>query len=356
MSLPNTTYDTATILNPSSDLTDFTLLIDLSRMSSEWWAAVNTSDATKGRAAKNDMTELATDWIDFDDTGETGWLRVKWSGTLSSSGTQILRVYPPVSTNSSYSSSDTYGSDNAYSSNFLIYYPDAGGGDRTANGNDALSYVGGITAGGTAGKTGSATEWDGSDDSIYIPKLLSGATAVTIMVWINVQTTGDSGILWVGTHAGGRPFGFWHDYEPHPTNDRLAYLITNSLGTQTGPGTTLYSNGNVSRNVWNHVCITFNASDSPSPSVRLYINGAHDKTDFHSSAITEIATTTLDHGLGSVGPSGNLMDGSMCEFFLSSSPIHDDYINLEYEQGNDQSNFWGTWANNPPSKKIHFIM
>ena len=101
MALPATGYGTATISNPDGALTDFTLMIDLSRMHASWWAAVDTADGTKGRAAKSDDTELATDWIDFNDSLETGWLRVKYTGTLSASGTQTIKIFPPVAANSS---------------------------------------------------------------------------------------------------------------------------------------------------------------------------------------------------------------------------------------------------------------
>ena len=64
MAIPSSGYGIATISNPDSALTDFTLMIDLSRMSASWWADAEDTDATRGRASKNDgTTELATDWI-----------------------------------------------------------------------------------------------------------------------------------------------------------------------------------------------------------------------------------------------------------------------------------------------------
>jgi len=186
MALPSTTYDTATLVNPTSSLTDFTLIVDLSRMSAAWWAAVDTSDGTKGRAAKDlGPTELACDWIDFDDSAETGLLRVKWSGTLSDTGTQTLRIYPPVAANASVAASDTYGSDNAYDSDWAAYWPLHDEVDRTANGYD-LTAQGGVTVGGATGKLGAATDFDGSDDNL---KNTTAApvpmdSACTIMAWV----------------------------------------------------------------------------------------------------------------------------------------------------------------------------
>jgi hypothetical protein len=113
-------FAVATISNPASAQTDFSLLVDLSTMPAEWWASVDTADGTKGRAAKDDgATELATDWIDFDSGAETGLVRVKWTGTLASSGVQKVRIYSPRASRSSYGATDTYGSDNAYDASLL---------------------------------------------------------------------------------------------------------------------------------------------------------------------------------------------------------------------------------------------
>src|SRR6056297_1214654 len=127
----------ATVTNPTSALTDFTLIVDLSTMPASWWSAVSTSDGTRGRVYKGDgTTRLACDWIDFDDTAETGLLRVLWSGTLASTGTQELWIEPPVSGNDAVAADNTYGSDNAYDDDWEGYWPDGGGSDRTENNND----------------------------------------------------------------------------------------------------------------------------------------------------------------------------------------------------------------------------
>src|SRR6056297_1287987 len=132
----------ATVTNPTSALTDFTLIVDLSTMPASWWSAVSTSDGTRGRVYKGDgTTRLACDWIDFDDTAETGLLRVLWSGTLASSGTQQLWIEPPVSGNATVAADNTYGSDNAYKSSIEAYYPlQSDGNDRTSNGHDLTEY------------------------------------------------------------------------------------------------------------------------------------------------------------------------------------------------------------------------
>jgi len=352
MALPATTYDTAIATNPTSALTDFSLLIDLSRMTTAWWAVVDTSDGTKGRAAKDsDETEFATDWIDFDDIGETGWLRVKWSGTLASSGTQTIRIYPPLAANSSNVASATYGSDNAYSSDFIIHYPDAGGTDRTSNANDAVLFNGGIVAGAAIGKTGAGTDFDGSNDWINIPKVFSGLTAATLMVWINVDTAGDSGILWIGTHAANQPWGMWRD--ENGSSDRLALLITDTGGQYSG--VKYGTNGSLTNTgTWYHVCCRFDAGAGSGPEMNLYVDGSLE-TSVNVAGLTEIAVTSTIHSLGGGVTASKLFDGKMCEFFIADAVVATDAINLEYQQGNSQSTFWGAWANtSPPSARRIF--
>src|SRR5690606_5987295 len=124
MALPDTGYALLEVSNPSSALTDFSLLVDLSLLPQGWWDAVDTSDPTKGRAAKDaGEVELPCDWIAFDADTQTGWLRVLWTGTLASTGEQLLRVYPPVEANASVAAGETYGQYAAYDEDWAAYWP-----------------------------------------------------------------------------------------------------------------------------------------------------------------------------------------------------------------------------------------
>jgi len=59
-----------------------------------------------------------------------------------------------------------YGQYNAYDGNSKIRLPDAGGNDRTSNGNN-MTASGGVSVGGATGKVGKATYFDGSNDYVY---------------------------------------------------------------------------------------------------------------------------------------------------------------------------------------------
>ena len=193
MALPETGYDLATITNPSGALTDFVLLVDLSRMSATFKAAWNTSANGYGRAAKADGTELACDWINLNHTAKTGLLRVKWTGTLASSGTQQIRIYPPSTDNAQYAHDDTYGSDNAYT-NTICYYPlDGDATERSGNGHE-MTISGAVNV---PALVGSGYDFDGIDDYITenIDKIPPSAfqSGFTISVVINPNSTGGGG-------------------------------------------------------------------------------------------------------------------------------------------------------------------
>jgi hypothetical protein len=205
MVLPSTGYATAVADAPSSDLGDFSLMVDLSDMPSEWWSAVDTSDGTKGRAAKDsDGTELAVDWIDFDDTAETGWARINWSGTLGSADSaaaRTARIYPPVSGNSSYAAGATYGQHNAYDGDWVGYWTldedpsSASVLDRTHN-NNTLSTDGSLHAATVAGKVGNALDFDGKDP-------LTGTNLVAQLgmswaFWVNYDGVAGNGPVMTG--------------------------------------------------------------------------------------------------------------------------------------------------------------
>jgi hypothetical protein len=332
MALPSSTYDTATLVNPGSSLTDFTLIVDLSRMSAAWWAAVDTSDGTKGRAAKDSgPTELACDWIDFDNVAETGLLRVKWSGTLSSSGTQTLRIYPPQSGNASVAANATYGSDNAYDSDWAAYWPLHDANDRTANGYD-LTAQGGVTLGGATGKLGAATDFDGTDDRLDYTSgaITAPGTAITWMAWIEPDANNSTRSIIYQRDLSGNHY------------ERLAVLITYFRSNEYD-GSTAVSAINLSSTVtldtWQFVAL----ERASSTDRRVWRNANRG-----NSATTDVTATGVDSTyVGGASYGGEYIDGALNHVQMHSTNRDPDWIEYEYDQTNDQATFWGTWTNVP---------
>jgi hypothetical protein len=230
MALPNTIYAIATLPDPSSNLTDFTVLVDASRFPQSWWDEVDTSDPTKGRAAKDDGTELAFDWLSFDDVAETGWVRILWSGTNSSVSTEKIRIYPPKAANSSYGVSDTYGQYNAYDNNWIGYWPEGAGSDRTTNQLTATAQ-GTLTVGGASGQVGSATDYPGTDSEyaeVSNDAALNPTAALTVFITVNLDSVSDYDALIAKSNGSGISEGFRMQTDDTTTNPR--WLVSTTSG------------------------------------------------------------------------------------------------------------------------------
>ena len=317
-------YALATISNPSAGLTDFSLIVDLSRMPASWWAAVNTSDGTRGRVYKGDgTTRLAADWIDFDDTEETGLLRVLWSGTLATTGTQQLWIEPPLAANATVAADNTYGSDNAYDSSWVGYWPSGGGDDRTSSGNDGTAN-GGVTVGGATGKIGAATDFDGTNDYVSVGYSTANID-YTWSLWANPDTVRKTWILNTDVAGGGWAIaGFNDDGELRVYSGNTNYRWIGNSGdiTDSWQRFDVVHTGDVS-NVYKNAS-ELTASSNNSQSVHagdaIYIGGEWT-------------------------PSGwNYFDGLLQEIQIHSTVRSSDWISYEYDQTNDQATFWGTWS------------
>lgn len=354
MALPSSGYDIATISNPTSALTDFSLIVDLSNMTASWWAAVDTTDGTRGRASKADgVTELACDWIDFDSTAETGILRVLYSGTLASSGTQQIRIYPPMAANPSYSATDTYGQYNAYGSNWAGYWPDAGITDRTGNQNNGTAQ-GGVVAGGATGILGSGTDFDGIDDYISIPDddslSLNTTNGNTWMAWFQPPATITDNRALFAKYFRTSPFdGEWY-LSTNATNEiggsdsgsMLMLLDDGALNRYRGETNTALSGAQQ-----NHIAWTWDGTLSSASGMFASLDGSgvsisELESNFDATA-NRSAITTI--GAGLIGTTfSSYTDGIISEVQFHSVNRSAEWITQEYSQTYDNATFWGTWT------------
>ena len=343
MDLPSTTYDTATVLNPSSALTNFTLMVDLSRMSAAWWSAAENTNARRGRAAKDDGTELACDWIEYDHTGQTGWLRVKWSGTLATSGTQVLRVYPPVAANSVQLSNAAFGSKNAYNSTWIWYTPGHNGVNRIdssqeSTANIQLSYT--TAEGKTSGSiySGAITSPGQGLNSYNFGIEPITDFPVSILGWFkSSNAAARSGVQ--------HPWGFSNednesgDYTSVGTIDGEGggfRFITENEGVLTSvqSGAGVFNTGE-----WNHL-----ATVATSSNLTGYDLGRD--TSFSTSHSNPYATTDPPDQIN-FPPKNITAYGWIGEVQLHSAELSAGWLAHEHDQTDSQAAFFGTWANTP---------
>jgi hypothetical protein len=298
-------------------------------MSSSWWADVNTSDGTRGRAAKSDGTELACDWIDFDNSAETGLLRVKWSGTLASSGTQQIRIYPPNTRNSAVASDGTYGSDNAYDDYWELYFPSGGGSDRTSNGRDGTPH-GGVSVGGATGQIGKATNFDGTGDNVVASYTPPASTNHTWLIWANADTVRQQWMLCNSEES--TDFGLW------------AFGCYDSNGVfraySGGVATRWIGNNGDCTSDWEQFAVIYNSSSG----ISSVIKNASALSSSSNNSTTPITDATDVCVAGRLGTFWSYFDGLLNEVQIHSTARSADWISHEYDQTSDNATFWGSWA------------
>jgi hypothetical protein len=338
MALPSTGFDTATVTNPGSALTDFTLMVDLSTMSASWWSAVDTADGTKGRAAKSDGTELATDWIAFDNSAKTGWLRVKWTGTLAASGSQVLRIYPPNTANSSNAANATYGQYAAYDASLKGYWPlDESSGttasDRLNNANG--TYSAGCTLGQSA-KCGTGVSFNGSSGVVSTSGLdatFASAQLVTISAWMSKTSAAKLAVV-----------GFNQDSNYYYCG--ILWFTDGKVYCTVASPNDNYPYVALSGSAMHHFVLVFDGTQGTATNrVKLFIDGvAQSLTPSGAGNPTALGTESQ---LGQFWIGRHLsrwMDGICDDVHLSLAARSADWIAEEYAQTNANATFWGTWT------------
>ena len=318
---------------PSSSLTDFSLLVDLSQIPStqktSFFVDVNTTDGTKGRVSNLSGTELPSDWIDFDNSAQTGIIRIKYTGTLPTTGTVGVFIYSPNTRNVSYAATDTYGQYNAYDSSWVGYWTLSGDAkDRTSTQNNGVEN-GGVSVGGASGVIGSATQFDGTDDWIQLsPVFPGGKNNYEIFAWYK------------GTKTIQTFFGQASTLASSPR-----FIVRSNSATE-------YS--------------AFSGSSFPSWTTSTHIDGSFHMLGFGSDGNSGTQGLSIDSSLGgsnndtpfgsgtydNAGIAGVNRGGTL--YNLSSGvyqnvSAHDVFRGNnwrleEYSQINDNATFWGNWT------------
>ena len=308
-------------------------------MSSAWWSAAENTNARRGRAAKDDGTELACDWIDYTHGSPvgSGWLRVKWSGTLATTGTQILRVYPPNTANSVQLSNAAFGSNNAYKSTTEGYWPMMlNADDRTVNGRDFTLTAGVVPGGGSTVNGAPSTSFDGVGYGQNNDNPLVGAAARTLMIWgkpVTGYLSGD-GLFNIGTPSGanGERWTFTTLGAGSPTTIRIEIGGGGFTSAKTLP-----------LDEWNFFGATLTDGGDLSDH-KIYKNDEAPETATGANTINTLGTNNLYIGLGFQTVKGWV--GDLQHAMLYSEELPEAWIDHEYAQTDSQAAFFGTWVNN----------
>lgn len=361
MALPNTGFAFGTIPAPVTALFDFIVTVDLSLMPASWWAAVDTSDATKGRASKHsEEYELAVKWVAFDDTAETGFAYIRWTGALPSNVNSLIRIYPPKAANTSYAASDPYGANsigNSYLKAFYGFDQDPSGSapqltDYSGNGNHGTSS-GSMTSGDlVAGKTGSCLDFDGTDDEITTGSLqasLFGLAEFSCSCLIRATAYGTLGKNYINVIFGDDASGNGGTFQLRLGTDGTdvnknklhAQGITSGVGVSSVrnsiSGTTA-----IALNAWYHVGFRRQQNGT----FRLYVNGT---TEANLTA-TNLPSGPSGTGVLKIGEDDNRgrnWQGQLDDLKFYSAILPDAWYATESAMLLDQATFWNsswTWV------------
>ncbi|MEZ4104352.1 MAG: DUF2341 domain-containing protein [Candidatus Paceibacterota bacterium] len=323
----------------TSDLTNFPVYVDLSDLGSFFFNSVQT-DGSDIRITESDgLTELPYELVAIDTGGDTGELHFKASNISSLQDTTFYVYFGNPNVNG-YSETDTYGSENVWTNNFLATYHleenSAGTGnsglykDSTSNDEDADDE---INSTGKTGKLGKGQEIrsreTNPDDHILIPNtVLNGETDVTTSFWLNTSQTGDQALL-----SGGA------------SNDILIFLRNTSLVFYAGGSTATFAlDTTVTDGNWHHFAVV---RDDSSNQVRLYVDGQADNQNPISTSMSSLSIPVDCLMVG--GEQDGCMvawgqpqeiDGYVDEYRFNDAVLSADWISALYNNQSTTTDFY----------------
>lgn len=328
--LPATGYDLSTITNPTADVTNYVGELDTDDLSATWKAATDTTDGAYGRVAIHDPTtpvEIPSEW---ERQGSRWIVHFRWTGTLSASGTQQLRVYPPSTANTPYAADATYGSEAVWADYHAVWHmsdadtqiTDASGNGRHLTGSGTLTYQ-------QTGKLGDAVSFGGG--------VFSGAFAAvttypyTLSAWFNFTSPNQSyGMVSVGdADADG--------------SQTLRSQTGAELVAQTRTTTGIFSSaviGTTASGTWmlGHAVFESDANRT------VYLDNEVPVNDTSTgNPGTAFDLTTV--GARAAALTGDLIySGLLDEVRIANFAISPERRALERTNTDDMTAFWGTWT------------
>jgi hypothetical protein len=319
-------YQSATGSAFAAAHTDFTLIVDISDFSAGFGSNVQ-SDGGDIRCTKADgTTELPFDLIDWDYNGgsPTGFIRVKFSGAGATGSANVVRVWYGYTggTAVAYDASETYGSNNAYDSNWWAYYPLHDLNDRTSNARH-LSAVG-TPPGVTAGKVGDGYEFDGaaSEGLEYAGANITGGTQLTIMGWGSNQLSGGGDGAMIGSDVG-------FEMALRNAGNKVQFVLNSFSTNDRATGATTIGSG------FRHWAGRYNGS-----TIDVFYEGAIDASVTPTGAYATFSGVSL----GVFGGTASEAVGVVDDVQVHTTGRASEWIADERSQANDNATWWGAWS------------
>jgi hypothetical protein len=221
---------------------------------------------------------------------------------------------------SDYAVTATYGAEAVWSDYALVWHSDS---TTDSTGNSSFSASGGISLGGSTGKIGDATTFDGSDDVLEKSGTLSEYDInadFTVTTWINpTSIPSSSGGLVLGQYVSA-------------TNRTILGVVNSRVTANIYDGSFTTKSAAISTGAWSMVHFILDSG-----SISLFLNGSSETA---TSDLMGIASTANELKLGRSGPGNQQYTGLIDETRIRESVITSDWITTEHNNQNDNAAFW----------------
>lgn len=320
--------------NVAANLTNFPVFVDLNDLGSDFHTNVNQTDARDIRVTKADgSTELPREVVFYNSASDTGELYFMYSGTLSSTADTEVYLYYGNSGASDYATTDTYGRNNVWDSNYVSVYHlnETSGQHLDSTGNHDSSSVTVNQQGANIGQiytaddfiTGSKIVMNDHDDYS-----ISTTNQLTAEAWVKYDT--------ISASIESLNKGYGGNYEWGLRVNTDGGVIANAF-TAAGGDYMIAQSGvsEVTTATWYHLAMTFNFS---TPSAKIFKNGVSKAST--SSTNGSYANGSSSFNIGRRADNSRDTDGVIDEIRISNTARSDDWLATQYANQNASSSFY----------------
>lgn len=301
--------------------TNFPVYVDIDRMGVTTQAEADSirvySDSGKTTELAREIVSDAEMWVKVPSLTSSFTIYVDWDGTSSD-----------------YAVTDTYGRNNVWS-NYMIVSHDAGTTNSTGGASGTAN--GGVTVGGATGHIGSATDFDGSNDTISFADASYSADESTsnmsFSAWVQADTIpGTTTGIFSRFNAGTDYIWFLGAKSSNSTASATVVTSGGNTNCEYVTGDTLETDGS-----WNFVALNFDGTGT------LYIDAGLVVTGSTINGTT--SNVNSDIYIGDIPRYTNAeFDGAISEVRHTNTALDGNWITTEWNNQQGESTFWGTWS------------
>lgn len=326
-----------------SDLTDFPIYLDLSRLSSTFWDNVLSDGGDIRVTTSDEVTEVPVE-VQIDTSAETGFIYFKGDPLSASTTDFYLYFYNPSATLPA--ASDTYGSENVWKTAFKGVWhleEDPSGSapqviDSTLNDNDGTSSGSMTTGDLISAQVLNGLNFDGSDDYISIPDAasLDITTDISISFWFRESGSSAGWTTLVGKRDNNESVdaNYIVNFNPDGGTDLFQIAFYNG-GFQTH---TVGWAANFGSATWYHITATFTTSGSD-VITEIFKNGVSISTKTHTSQSLNANNSTLNFAATKYPAISELFNGDLDEVRIAAELHSDAWIKAQHSAENDNASF-----------------